>query len=707
MAEETSIKTDFDTSPETAEVSDNEKQRRDDVLWKQFIFDIDRYEKRFKRWTEAGEKIIKNYKNERPSDGSEEVDRVTFNVLWSNVQTLKPTLYSRIPKVVAERRFKDYSPVGRVAAMIAERAGQFSVDIEKNRFNRVIDQVVEDRLLPGRGVPWVCYDFETQNLNVGEEEVEKVSWEEACTEYVYWKDFGHTDGNSWDDVQAVWKKAAMSKEAVKERFGDDIAQKLNYEVPDDVKKDYDGLDIPAQHKRAWVYERWDKKHQQVFWLSKGLKDEFLEVSEPLCHFLHFFPCPEPLYATLTAGSLEPTADFTLYRSLAEDLDYITKRKASLVEVCRLVGTHAADINEVMIKIKDLDDGDSLPIKQWIQFAERGGFKGVMQWFPIEEVSKVINELTKAQDDLLSKIYEVTGLSDIIRGNTSPSETATAQQIKGQWASLRVAKRQYDVQRLVADLVQMKCEIILEHFDEETIKEMVGFESFDPADQELFPQALALLRDDQLRTFKIDIQTDSTLAVDEAMDKEAANEYIAAIGNLFQQSFQMMQVRPELLPFMLELTKFGARRYRTGKTMEAALEKAIDAINAADQEAQNNPPPEQPDPTLMKAQAQVQAIGMKAQVDQQVAAKKMETEIALAEHKKSLDQWEAQQQFALKQQKMVGDQQIKADKAYGEIQAKYAAAPQRNQQETIAQVSQPPVTINIDAAGTKVQSGGLV
>ncbi len=71
------------------------------------------------------------------------------------------------------------------------------------------------------------------------------------------------------------------------------------------------------------------------------------------------------------------------------------------------------------------------------------------------------------------LYEITGISDIVRGQTSASETATAQQIKGQFATLRLDNNQKDVARFSKDLVVIMTEVIAKHFSLDTIKQVSG------------------------------------------------------------------------------------------------------------------------------------------------------------------------------------------------------------------------------------------
>src|SRR5262249_33531423 len=109
-------------------------------------------EKEERAWIKRARDIVKRYRDERPQAGQ---TTTRFNILWSNVQTLLPTLYARTPKPDVERRFHDQDPVGRLAAILLERCLLYAVDAFS--FDAVMRAVVEDRLLPGRGVARVIY----------------------------------------------------------------------------------------------------------------------------------------------------------------------------------------------------------------------------------------------------------------------------------------------------------------------------------------------------------------------------------------------------------------------------------------------------------------------------------------------------------------------------------------------------------------------
>ncbi len=86
---------------------------------------IAKYEKDFKKWETRVEKILKRYRDDTHITNNRSA---RFNILWSNVQTVIPAVFARLPKPDVTRRFKDNDPVGRVAALILERALEFEIE---------------------------------------------------------------------------------------------------------------------------------------------------------------------------------------------------------------------------------------------------------------------------------------------------------------------------------------------------------------------------------------------------------------------------------------------------------------------------------------------------------------------------------------------------------------------------------------------------
>ena len=115
--------------------------------------ELKRYKREFKRWTDRGNDIVKRYRDER----KDTQDNARFNIFWSNVQTLKPAIFSKVPMPEVSRRYNDADPVSRCASTILERALDYEIK-QYDDFIQSISHVVDDRLLCGRGIAWLRYE---------------------------------------------------------------------------------------------------------------------------------------------------------------------------------------------------------------------------------------------------------------------------------------------------------------------------------------------------------------------------------------------------------------------------------------------------------------------------------------------------------------------------------------------------------------------
>jgi hypothetical protein len=286
-------------------------------------------EKEERSWIKQSRKIVKRYRDERP-ESTQGLNR--FNILWSNVQTLIPTLYGRTPKPDVERRFHDADPVARLASTLIERALAYSVDAFD--FDAVMESVVEDRLLPGRGVARVLYiphfgdeiepdtkdegdeavassDDEFQEAeeegvavdNAGDETTEKdgdparnVDFEEVIADYVFWEDYREGPARKWREVPWVRYRSYLTREELVKRFGKKKGEEVNLDyVPHGSEKSKKADDAPPDiYKKACVHEYWDKLKKQVIWIPPGTPDLVLDsLGDPL-RLPDFFPSPDPL-----------------------------------------------------------------------------------------------------------------------------------------------------------------------------------------------------------------------------------------------------------------------------------------------------------------------------------------------------------------------------------------------------------------------------
>ena len=571
--------------------------------------------KEYKGWEAKGEKIVKRYRDDRGSDSGGK----RYNILWSNIQTLFPAVYSRKPKAQCDRRYKDKDPVGRTAAQILERALQYEID-HYNDYDSSIRNALRDRLLPGRGVAWVRYEQQGQITDdVQEGTAEETENHEALEQspeykeytpcdYVFWKDFIHSPARTWEEVTWVARRVYMSREEGKKRFGDDF--KLVPLSHEPIGLDDMDIGQKDQMKKAIVWEIWDKSSKKAIWIAENHSTVLDEKPDPLkldC----FFPCPKPLFSTLTTDTLIPIADYLLYQDQARELDDITDRIGKLVEACKVVGVYDASQPAIERMLNEGVDNSLIPVDSWAMFGEKGGLKGSVDWLPLDMVASTLNQMYMAREQTVQVIYAVTGLSDIIRGASQASESATAQQIKSNFASLRLKEIQNSVAMFASELLNIKAQMMCAFYQPETLVEMSGIMGTE--DAQFAEPAIQLLKDGTLRDFRIEVASDSLVEIDERGEQESRTAFLAAVGGFLEKA---VKAPPELAPLMGEMLLFGVRGFKVGRDIENVFDEAMAKLKAPKQ------PEADPNAALMQAeqmkmQAEQQAMQMKMQADMQI------------------------------------------------------------------------------------------
>ena len=600
---------------------------------------IANYENEFREWERRSEKVIARYRDEYKDITRDSNSK--FNILWSNVQTVMPAVYSRLPKPDVSRRFRDNDPVGRVAALLLERALDFEIE-HYNDYRSAMKNCVLDRFLGGRGIAWVRYEphfkaaeegqpYEGLELTEDEDYEEASSLQEVidyeCSpvDYVHWKDFGHSYARGWEEVATVWRKVYLNRGALVERFGEELGNKIPLDTRPDEPKNQNYVGSDERVYQALVYEIWDKDSGKAIWISKTLHKILDEKDDPL-KLEGFFPCPKPLYATLTTDSLVPVPDFTLYQDQARDLDILTTRIDQLIKALQVKGVYDASVPELSRLFTEGMNGQMIPVKNWQAFSEKQGLKGAIDLVDIQPIAAALLDAYRAMDQVKNQIYEITGIADIIRGNTDPNETLGAQQIKGQYASIRLKSMQGDVAKFASELLQKKAQIICQFFQAETILKLSCAEQLNPIDQQYIPQALQLLKNEPMRNFRIDIESDSMIQMDEAQEKQDRLEFIKATGGFLQQAIPAAQATPQITPLLVDMLKFGVTAFKVGKTIEGEFDQIVDNFK---QQAQQPKAPPPPDPELVKvqiaAQSKQQELQLKAQLDQQHIQAEMQFE----------------------------------------------------------------------------------
>jgi hypothetical protein len=632
------------------------------------------YDKEFAAWEKRAGKINERYIDKK----AQQRKTANFNILWSNVQTLIPAVFSRLPKPDVSRRFKDNDPVGRVAASLLERCLDFEVE-HYGDYRNSLKNSVQDRFLGGRGTVWVRYEPHIKAVDQPEdgamttedvdEAVEVIDYECAPVDYVHWRDFGHAVARTWEEVPTIWRKIYMGRSALVQRFGEKLGTKIPLDTrPEELKKSNYGADAVGNFQ-ACIYEIWDKESGKAIWLSKSMGEILDQRDDPL-GLEEFWPCPRPLFATLTSDSLIPTPDFALYQDQAESLDILSDRIDGLIKALQVKGVHDAAVPELVRLFSEANNNDLIPVKNWSAFAEKQGLKGAIDIVDLTPIVKALEVAYQAAEQVRNQVYEITGLSDIIRGTNDPSATATAEKIKGQFGTLRLRDMQKEVAQFAADILRIKAQIIAGKFQPDTIAQLGGAEQFSEADKPLIPQALELLKNAPLRAFRIDIEADSLVQMDEEAEKQSRVEFLGAVGNFLKEA---LNAPPELAPLLGVLLKFGVTGFKVGKMVEGEIDQAIDQMK----QKAANPPPQPPDPEMMKVQAQMQGKQQELQMQDQFNERQAQREMQLEQWKQQQQAAQVQHQNELEAQRSQLEQQQTSaleamkqdnDRRIGEIQA---------------------------------------
>jgi hypothetical protein len=474
-----------------------DESRRLADFWKKHLDHI-KDDQRHKRWLKRGRTIEKRYRDER--NRVDEEGQRRYNALWSNVEILTPAIYGKTPTPIAERRFRDKDVVGRGAAQILERALRNEVEI--CGFDEAMQQVVRDYLLPGRGTLWVRYepeleesvslvteggldihdtqgdiepDFAEENPEVEklEQTGDRITRESTPVDYINWEDFFTIPFNArtWKEVTAVAKRVYNTRDQLKRRFNREIAMGVPLKKDDRQTVKYDSPDQDPDDK-AVVYEIWSLVDKAVFWVAEGYEFLLDRQDDPL-GLESFFPCPRPLYANATTGTLVPVPDYLEYQDQAIQIDELTQRIAMLAKACKVAGVYNAQAKDIQRMFNESVENELIPVDDWAAFGEQGGVAGNISLLPLKEIIGVLNELMMIKDKAIQEMDRLTGINDIMRGTTDARETLGGQRLKSNSTGTRLQRRQNEVARFARDTVRIIADIMAQHFSPQSLIDVSG------------------------------------------------------------------------------------------------------------------------------------------------------------------------------------------------------------------------------------------
>lgn len=566
---------------------------------REWLRDIERREKAIKKaWRDEADKIVQIYE-------ADEKEAVPFNILYSNTETLLPALYNSTPRPEVARRFTVPGPEKALDVALAstgERILEYTADSnvsEYETFDAATRGAVLAALVPGAGISRVRYHADG-------------GYQEICFEDVPYDNFVWAYARRWQDVPWVAYGYDLIQPDFERQFPEFCKSKKYKEYKWTTEDDEESPEEAAKREDAGtnkqasvrVWEVWAAHEKMVRFVCDDFKDEYVKEEPYPFELTARFPSPEPLRLIKRVNNLMPVPPYRLYESQARELNELTKRLKLVVKAIKVRGAYNAQMTEIA-SVLTSDDTALVPVENASAMMESGGFEKHIWMMPIQELIQTAKELYAAREQVKATIYEIMGIGDILRGASNASETAKAQEIKNQWGSLRVKRMQKDVQLYCRELFRIAFEFAANLYTPATLQQITKMPYLLNAQKQQFqmqmqmamqqaqmagqeppqppPEMMMLmnapswedisakLQDQYERTYRIDVETNSTVDLEATEDKAQIAEFMNAWGQMMSGLQPMIE--SGAMPFEAGKVIMGEvfRRFRFARRVEQALD----------------------------------------------------------------------------------------------------------------------------------------
>lgn len=536
--------------PAVEEEKQRQRERALQSVWERRIKSEEEAHAAFRK---RGKEVMKEY-NDRVGNTCQS----PYPIIYQVTQVMHAGVFSSQPVPDCRPRNDESNPMFRQAADILERSISYFVDDQSfdNAFHRAID----DFLVVGLGLARVKMDATIQGDQVQDQ---TLRWE-----YVPWRRFGWEPCLNWKDCDWIYFRHPMTRQQIKDRFGVEVKP----------SKD-ERYDRTASNKDEFaaktfdIYEIWDRKNKKVVFLAKS-EDTPLEVNDDPLELSGFFPCPYPMMTNVSDEELIPKPDYDYYEFLASELNRLTERRSTLMESIKASGAYEQGVPEFGDMV-ELEDGEYKAVENLAsRIGAAGGSEALFYHLPLAEKMGVVQAVTEQIGVVRGQIDDILGISDITRGVTNATETAAAQEIKGRWAGIRLARKRDLVQYTVREMFRIMGQVVSGMFTSQNLQRLTQ--------RQVDPQVIQLLQSDLMLDFAIDIETESTVAKDEFKERQTRQEMLSALGTYTQSVMPLVQsgaMPAELSTAVLSAALQPYAKYSRG------LDEAIMSLPDAQQQLQ--------------------------------------------------------------------------------------------------------------------------
>lgn len=459
------------------------------------------------------------------------------------------------------------------------------------------------------------------------------------------------DAIRWSKVNRLAFEYQYSYRDFKEKFGKNALQMI---AQGDIEEHKSGKPIV-------VYEYWDKYLRECRYLAENSEDFFQpldmaavndadlkEVKEEpgekerpdydnsdIYGLSGFFPCTEPLIMNASTDEFWPTPEYFQVCDIIDDIHTIVRRMVLLTKAIRIRFLFDSSVKELQGLIQETEEAGAIGVPNLTQalMGEKGNLRALVAYFPVDEMITGLQNMYTAFEQRLNMFYQITGLSDLLRGQTSDVEkTYGERQLEGKFALNRIEPFQRKVQEWMKDNYQLLMEMALKMFSDKSLDEYITPQTLDPEDKQRYVAALDLLKANKRSRFRIDFETDSTVQINEQWKKKQAVELANTLTKAMESTAQVAETQPELAKTELKVLKHLIGEFSDGKLFVDEIQDSIQEV--IDQAMQ----PKQPEPNidLEKLKMEGQRLGAENQFKQMQMQLEINLEYAKLQQKAQQD-----------------------------------------------------------------------
>lgn len=583
------------------------------------------------------ERFLNQKSNELLNTGGGTADQ-RWGLFTANIQQQRALLFGQTPQVEVSRRFDDAEDdVARVGGDMLDRILNQDLQAGGDGTLRAMKHALDDFRLYDFGVVRVRYEVDTAK----EGEAERTTDERVLTDWVHRDRFLWSAGaRTWEEVRWVAFGTEQSRRTLVERFPESgplvpLNSKRSEGAPAQSKESDDKPADPWQ--RALIWEIWDKETGRVFWYSADMPVTLDDKPDPL-KLKGYWPCPRPMLFNATTDAYLPRPDYMLAEGLYNKLDSLLARIRGLEQAVKVRGVYDGTNEPVKRLLSEAGGNELVPVDNWPRFGEAGGLKGLMDFLPLDMIVQALAALREEAAATKMDLYEVTGWSDIVRGQgVRDGVTATESRTEANFASVRMRAIQDEFARFCSDIQRLRAECICSKFDAERLIERSNV--LNTEDAPLAQDAAAFLKDEAARDLRIEVRPEAVSMADFTAQKAERLEVMDALTKFVQGMQPLAVAVPGSSAYMLRLMQWALSGLRGARGAEAILDPAIAEAEKAIKAMAANPQPAQEDPKLAAQRMKMQGDQQKTEMDIHRMERKAQLDVA-AEAQKQQIQTEA-------------------------------------------------------------------